>query len=111
MVGIIPAVRVAGFSGHEQDRTIAQSVQGIDVIIGGHDQMLLKQTVRIGSTTIVQAGKDGEYVGKLVLLINEKKEVISSDYDLVQIGQNIPEDVSMLKLIEDYRQEINYQKK
>lgn len=68
--------------GLENDQKLAKAVDGLDVIIGGHDHSLIKD-VKEGKnlfyspktgqpTVIVQAGKDGNYSGILNLEFNEK---------------------------------------
>jgi 5'-nucleotidase len=47
------------------DRDIAEKTQGIDFIIGGHNHLLLEEPVVVNGTKIVQARKNGIYVGKL----------------------------------------------
>ncbi|MCJ8015265.1 bifunctional metallophosphatase/5'-nucleotidase [Paenibacillus sp. KQZ6P-2] len=47
------------------DKQLAEHVQGIDLILGGHTHHLLEQPLQIGNTTVCGAGKFGEYVGKI----------------------------------------------
>ena len=49
------------------DKDIAENVPGIDVIIGGHSHLLLEYPVIVNDTKILQARKNGIYVGKLVI--------------------------------------------
>jgi 2',3'-cyclic-nucleotide 2'-phosphodiesterase (5'-nucleotidase family) len=51
--------------GIAQDRLLAESVSGIDLIIGGHTHVVLEQGERVGETLIVQAGSHGRYVGRV----------------------------------------------
>lgn len=69
-------------AGYEDDVKIAQSIEGIDVIIGGHTHNLINgieegknlfYSKKTGEPTIItQAGKDGNYFGVLNLEFNEK---------------------------------------
>ncbi|PWW01159.1 2',3'-cyclic-nucleotide 2'-phosphodiesterase (5'-nucleotidase family) [Paenibacillus cellulosilyticus] len=47
------------------DRRIAEQLEGIDLILGGHTHHLLEEPLVIGSTTICAAGKYGEWVGRV----------------------------------------------
>lgn len=68
-------------SGYNEDVQVANSVEGIDVIIGGHSHNLIKgiqegknlfYSKKTGEPTIItQAGKDGNYFGILNLEFNE----------------------------------------
>ena len=49
------------------DQTLAESVEGIDVILGGHTHHLLEEPLYINDTLISAAGKFGRYIGKIVL--------------------------------------------
>ena len=49
------------------DREIAEKVAGIDFIIGGHTHLLLEEPVTVNNTKILQAYKNGIYVGKIVV--------------------------------------------
>ena len=49
------------------DRNIAETVSGIDFIIGGHTHLLLNEPIIVNNTKIVQAGENGIFVGKIVV--------------------------------------------
>ncbi len=49
------------------DYTIAESVSGIDIIIGGHSHKEFQQPVVIGNTRIYQMAKSGKGIGKITL--------------------------------------------
>jgi 2',3'-cyclic-nucleotide 2'-phosphodiesterase (5'-nucleotidase family) len=51
--------------GIKRDRALAESVPGIDLIIGGHTHLVLEQGERVGGTLIAQAGSHGRYVGRV----------------------------------------------
>jgi 5'-nucleotidase len=57
----------AEFEGDITDRDIAEQVAGIDFIIGGHSHKLLEEPVIVNNTKIVQTGRNGIFVGKLVI--------------------------------------------
>jgi len=57
----------AEMEGDITDRDIAEKVGGIDFIIGGHTHTLTKEPVIVNDTKIVQAKRNGAYVGRLVI--------------------------------------------
>jgi len=57
--------------GYGEDLLLAQQVPGIKVIIGGHTHTVLSRPVRIGDTLICQAGANGEYLGRVVINLEE----------------------------------------
>lgn len=50
-----------------QDRLLASSVPGIDLIIGGHSHTLLERGERVGETLLVQTGSHARYVGRVAV--------------------------------------------
>lgn len=51
--------------GLREDRDIADSIKGIDIIIGGHSHNLMNEPEKIKDTIIHQSGCFGEYLGVL----------------------------------------------
>ena len=49
--------------GLTQDRLLAESVEGVDIILGGHSHDVLQEPVRVGSTWIAQTGSHGRFAG------------------------------------------------
>jgi len=62
--------------GIEKDREIAEKVDGFDIIVGGHDH--IKANEKIKSTTIVQAGSYGRYIGEIKIEFKGEKKNIHS---------------------------------
>ena len=67
---LVPEVRkkcdllvVLSHAGIEKDKQIAETVTGIDIIIGGHDHILIQQPLKVSDTYIVQAQHKGTHVG------------------------------------------------
>lgn len=53
--------------GLKRDRFLADSVPGIDLIIGGHSHSILCEPVMVGFTAIVQTGSHAQSVGKVMI--------------------------------------------
>ena len=88
--------------GIEKDRELAALVEEIDVIVGGHTQTILQEPEKIGNTLIVQAGKDGYYVGELKLTFDEEKELQSYSGKLIPMDISMPNDPVMVNMIIEY---------
>lgn len=89
--------------GFDADKSLAKSVDGIDVIIGGHSHTVLKHPLRENGVIICQAGSKGRYVGKLDLIFDkEKKKIVSSDGNLIETLNEgiIPDSVVAAKVAE-----------
>ncbi len=59
---VLVAVTHIGF---QKDIELAESVPGIDLIVGGHTHKVLPEPKVIGDTSIVQAGSWGHHLGKV----------------------------------------------
>ena len=98
--------------GLEEDKRIAKQINGIDVIISGHSQDLLFRPLKINSTLIVQAGKNGYYVGKLTLQIKKtNKEIKIERYknQLILLDRNISVEKEAQEIIDEYNNKIKKQ--
>lgn len=56
--------------GYSVDRALAEQVQGIDIIVGGHSHTRINCPEKIGDTIIVQAWEHGKVLGVLDLTID-----------------------------------------
>jgi 5'-nucleotidase / UDP-sugar diphosphatase len=84
-----------------EDEALAQKVQGIDVIVGGHSHTRLEKPILINSTLILQASAYGKCVGVLDLLW-ENGRVRQKSYRLIGIDSSIPGDVALQKKIDSF---------
>jgi len=95
----INKIIVLSHAGYEDDIELAKSVEGIDIIIGGHTHTLIEDikenenlfySAKTGAPTIItQAGKDGKYFGVLNLEFNENG-VITKAQNNVNETKNYP---------------------
>jgi len=93
-------------SGLKEDKKLAQSTQGIDIIISGHCHSTLSQPIIVEDTLIVEAGPYAKYLGKLEISLQEEKTYLRS-YQLIPIDDNIPENENIQKIISSYIHTIN----
>ncbi|MFT6436557.1 MAG: 2',3'-cyclic-nucleotide 2'-phosphodiesterase (5'-nucleotidase family) [Candidatus Azotimanducaceae bacterium] len=83
--GMVKALRpevdllvVLSHVGHDEEKELAQSIDGIDIIVGGHSHTKVAPPVKINNTYVVQAGYYGAYVGKLELTVDTDLDSMSS---------------------------------
>ncbi|MEW5820111.1 MAG: 5'-nucleotidase C-terminal domain-containing protein [Cyanobacteriota bacterium] len=89
--------------GLKDDRLLATSVPGIDIIVGGGSKTKLSVPVitnnKAGNKTIiVQAKNQGRYLGKLDLAVKDKNVKVL-DYELITIDTSITPDVEFSAII------------
>lgn len=97
-------------AGYNSDVAIAQSVEGIDVILGGHTHNLIKgieegknlfYSKKTGAPTVItQAGKDGNYFGVLNLEFDQNG-VITKAQNNVNKTENYPRSSVMRDLTDN----------
>jgi len=81
--------------GVDDDSLLAMSVQGLDVIVGGHSHTRLKHPKKINGVLIVQAGSNCENLGVLDLTV-EKHHIFSYDGILIPLWYNAARPKTML---------------
>ena len=96
---------VLSHSGYGLDLDVAEKVEGVDVIVGGHSNTLLSNTdegasgpypTMVGSTAIVQAYAYGKYLGELNITFNDEGEIIEAVGEPIIIDGKVVEEESML---------------
>jgi 2',3'-cyclic-nucleotide 2'-phosphodiesterase (5'-nucleotidase family) len=97
-------VIVLSHIGHPIDRMMAERVQGIDVIVGGHSHTKVERPVKVGNTIIVQAWEYGKTLGVLDLTLRNGK-IIEFEGRLEEIKPEAgKEDRKVSVIIEKYQQ-------
>lgn len=87
--------------GLDQDRFIAETIEGIDVILGGHTHDLLRNGDTVKSTLINQAGRQCDYAGHIELIFNNNKIITKKAESIdVRVYKNDPETEQTLKMLE-----------
>lgn len=86
--------------GFDQDRELAKEIDFIDIIIGGHSQHRFTRPMVIENTIITQCGKNGQYIGHLELLF-ENRKLRAHSGTLIPMDLSISDDETMLKLIKE----------
>lgn len=80
--------------GLSQDKEIAGSVEGIDLILGGHSHSVMTSLERVGRTSIGQAGFWGKYLGKVEVTLSREngKRRIEASGSLVRLKEGKRDD-------------------
>ena len=86
--------------GFPQDVKLANSVEGIDVLVSGHTHNRLEYPVRTENTLIIQSGCHGSFVGRMDLSIVNSK-IGDVHHQLIPVHKSIPPDAAMQALIDE----------
>jgi len=88
-----------------EDFELAEKVKGIDVIISGHSHTELEKPLIVNGIPVVQAGVNGQYIGKLSLTY--KNGIVTVDgYSLIPVDDRIAGDPIINQKVEDQKKEI-----
>ena len=88
--------------GVSKDMMIAETVDGIDAVVGGHSHTLFSNTeegamaypTMVGDVPVVQAYAYSKYVGHLVLEFDDAGNVISATGDTILLDASVEEDAA-----------------
>ncbi|UKS31215.1 bifunctional metallophosphatase/5'-nucleotidase [Paenibacillus sp. HWE-109] len=90
--------------GLRTDQRMAEELQGIDVILGGHTHHVLEEPLLLSGTYICAAGKFGQYAGHLELAYDaEERRIVELTGRVVPMTDASEEDSSVTALLEYYR--------
>ncbi|MDR2735114.1 MAG: bifunctional metallophosphatase/5'-nucleotidase [Spirochaetota bacterium] len=93
--------------GFEEDKKLARTVEGIDLIVGGLSHTNLIKGFQTFDTIIVQAGFRGENVGKVVIRYDKKKKtVISITPTIIPVIGSSPADAESARVVEEYAEDM-----
>jgi 5'-nucleotidase/UDP-sugar diphosphatase len=89
--------------------TYLTTIPGIDLIIDGHSQTLLKNGEMLNNTFIAQVGEKGEYLGKIILDIKKDQNNISIGVLSYENLANAKPNKKILDIIDKYNKRYKVQ--
>ncbi|MFD0692506.1 bifunctional metallophosphatase/5'-nucleotidase [Paenibacillus sp. GCM10027628] len=100
----VDVIIVMSHLGLRMDQRMAEEVDGIDLILGGHTHHILEEPLLLNGTYICAAGKFGQYVGRVELAYDPAQRRVAAVTGRVVPMAGAPEDSSVARLLEHYRQ-------
>jgi len=92
--------------GYEEDRRLANEVDGVDLIVGGHSHDLIEPE-KAGRTLIVQANRYGTHVGYLDLMVDTDHGGITEfDGRLIPAADLPPPEPDVNKAVNDWEAKV-----
>lgn len=88
---------------YPQIKILANTVQGINVIIGCHDPIYRPNTEKFGETIALIGGSKGQYIGDLTLNFDKDKNIVSHSGRTVLLDKKIKDDPDMVDLIRNFK--------
>jgi 2',3'-cyclic-nucleotide 2'-phosphodiesterase (5'-nucleotidase family) len=93
--------------GRADDIKLAEQVKGIDVIVGSHSHTAIRTPDRAGDTLIVQAGGEGDYLGKLTVSYDpSKRAIVDYSGELIPITAETTPDPRVEGIIAPYMEQL-----
>ncbi|MES2768941.1 MAG: bifunctional UDP-sugar hydrolase/5'-nucleotidase [Bdellovibrionota bacterium] len=92
--------------GVDQDKKIAESVSGIDLIVGGHTHILTKKPIYTNGVPIVHAGFWAQYLGEYELTVRDSGKVELTNHKIHQIDNTVPENAYIEDMVIGFQKRI-----
>jgi len=86
-----------------RDWVISRRVDGIDLVVGGHDILKTRKPSKADDTLIVRAGEKNQYQGMLEIAFDGTKTANNS---LVPLGSDIADDPKVKAMIHEYNDKV-----
>lgn len=94
-------IAVLSHLGLEGDRSLAEAVDGIDLIVGGHSHDALEESVEVNGALITQAGCYGSHLGRVDLTIDAASgEILAKKACLIPVD-TAEADAKVVQVIEE----------
>jgi len=92
--------------GLEADRAIVRKIPVIDIVVGGHNHLVLEQPLVENGHIFVQAGKYGEHLGRLDVE-RDHGELKIVRYKMYAITPDLPSDPVVKAMVDGYVGDLN----
>ncbi|KRF21345.1 bifunctional metallophosphatase/5'-nucleotidase [Paenibacillus sp. Soil787] len=100
----VDIIIVMSHLGLRSDQRMAEELEGIDVILGGHTHHVLEEPLLLSGTYICAAGKFGQYAGHIELAYDPaQRRIVEMQGRVVPMTDASEEDSSVTTLLEHYR--------
>lgn len=96
---------------YDNDKLLADAVDGIDIIVGGHTHKTLEEPVKADKdgdpTIIVQANEYSKFLGELNVTFDENGVILGYDGQLHDVAAVEEEDAGAAEILAKYKAEID----
>lgn len=91
--------------GYDEDVRLSSLVPGIDLIVGGRSRIPMPQSWRNDQTgtLVVQAGLQGEWIGRRVLHVDSAGVVTKYEDELIYLTDEFADDPEMRAFLDNYK--------
>jgi hypothetical protein len=87
--------------GNADDLSVARSVDGIDLVLGGHTHAWTWTPVKAGGAVFAETGPYAEFLTRVDLVYDLKaRKVLSVGHELLRVGASMPADPAVQRAVE-----------
>lgn len=95
----VDAIIILSRLGLDRDKALAQSVPGIQIIVGGKSRQLMREPERVANTLIVQQGYDGEWIGYLTASFDNQGTPSGVKMESIKLISDYPDDPQIVNIM------------
>jgi 2',3'-cyclic-nucleotide 2'-phosphodiesterase (5'-nucleotidase family) len=103
-------VVVAHLSRREAE-DLARKFPGIDVVVHGHEGRPVRKTKRFGQAYLLQAAKEGQYMGVAFAVLNQDRKIRRLVSDFERLSDRYVEDEAIAGVFRSYGMSLHAQEK
>jgi 2',3'-cyclic-nucleotide 2'-phosphodiesterase (5'-nucleotidase family) len=92
----------------QDSNKLADSIDGIDVIISKYGPNMTENRVKVGSTYILPGFYEGRKAGRLLLAFSQDGEIVTDLFHVEPLNRSYAESQTVLEIIRAYTQNLGY---
>jgi len=94
-------------AGIKQDELVSNTVQGIDLIIGGHSHTKLTKAREVNGVRIIQAGSKGYHIGRIDMTVDtDENSIVDFRYKLVEVAAPMESDPETASIVDKWEDKV-----
>lgn len=107
----IDLIVVLAHMSRKEAEALSQQLPSVDLVIGGHQGRRMRQTPRFGNAFVLQAPRNGEYMGLAYCKLNRKRKIETLVSKTEALSERYKDDEMVAKLFAAYDMDIKAQEK
>jgi hypothetical protein len=101
---VIVCLAELGKTGAEE---VADVIQGVDVVVGGHQMPMIPVARRIRNAVLVYGGEQSHYIGRTSLTLDGAGRAVSGEGEMVMLGPDVREQPAMFAMVRAFEDGFN----
>jgi hypothetical protein len=93
--------------GKVEGEDLVTAVDGIDAVILGHNVPLLQKGRLIKATVACYGGEQGQYIGRTLLTLDERRKMTTGENETFILGPDIPDKKEIASLVKGFNDNLN----